>query len=167
MLSKLSLSIDFPGNNLESLFDVVQEFDSFPFQHPFPQLREFELKTIKTEGHIRSKLETMIDSEFNNFTPESHYFSNTVRKLILEMQLCPTALPELMKNFPNVEHLNVRLPDDSHDLFITPILSYKDVFRFWPKPKTFEVSGHGGLLYCGFKVPNSNAEFCGIFQEDM
>ena len=64
-----------------------------------------------------------------------------------------------MKSFPNLVHLKTDPGESS-----AHALPYSDIFRFWPKLKILDVVGRNDFV---FELPNCDAAFCGLNQEEV
>ena len=157
-LRYLEIEFDWEGS-----FDFVRQFQLVPFQQLFPKLEKVSLDTSieSLSGTIQSLRDAEIESEFNNFTPDSYMSCHTVKTLFLSMKLCRTVLLQLMKSFPALNHLEVSPPCDRNNSIKLP---YKDIFRCWPKLISIDILGD---QFNFFAFRNSDAEFCGIYEEEV
>ena len=89
-------------------FDFVREFRQVPSQYLFPKLEEVKLD-VRDAGilEIPSESSETLDREFRDFVPDLQCASLTAKKLNLIFEVYPSGLLQLMKMFPNLEHLEM------------------------------------------------------------
>ena len=140
--------------------DFVREFQLVPWQYLFPKLQEVNLD-VRDAGILEIRLESSdaLDGEFRDFVPDPQHSSLTTKKMNLTFEIYPSGLLQLMKMFPNLEHLEITAGSlTSHSL------PYRDIFRFWPGLKTLAIHGQ---VFDDPMLHSCDADFCGMDQEEL
>ena len=145
------------------LFEYLDQFQFVRFGDLFPKLEQVDLHVEYDYKDIQIPPQSVdqVDREFSHIVQDPSYCAQTTKHLKLEMELYPLALLQLEKSFPNLAKLKL-----FSESFTGRAVPYRLIFRFWPDLKTLFISS-GTWDLEDKALPNWDAEFCGINQEEV
>ena len=153
-LTRLKICKDRPGH-LDQIWSAIESID---FDRVMPNLKKIKIyvETSHLDGDGDRPQTWPMGGDMSNVP---RYYSKSVRKLVLKVELRRVNLFQLQAVFPNVSVL--KLSVCGNDRFGAELAQFSDIWKYWPDLHSLKIDGI--MISIG---RNFDADFCGIHEEE-